>query len=514
MVDSHSDRQGSSQASSAQSVRKEVSALAFDLGASSGRAVVGHLDDGHLTIETIYSFPNEPVWVHHHLYWDVLQLLHRVKHGLITARLKGYGDIQSIGIDTWGVDFGLLGGNGELLGNPYHYRDPHTLNMMEAVEQLLPRQELFAQTGIQFMPINTLYQLYALKKAASPLLEKAETLLLMPELLRYFLTGERISEWTIVSTTQLGDPRTRTWNLPLIEQLGLPSHLFQQPVPAGTIAGELLPAVAEEVGLDTLPVIAVAEHDTASAVAAVPAEQAEFAYLSSGTWSLIGTEIAEPMLNERALAMNVTNEGGINNTVRLLKNVTGLWLVQECRRIWRNEGKQFSYEDEGMLIAKSAPFQSFIDPDDPMFLAPAHMPRQIQQYCRQTGQPIPESDGALLRCIVESLALRYRFVLERIESLVQKRFAGLHIVGGGSQHSALCQYTANALGRPVWAGPQEATAIGNLLVQLIALGKITDIQHARQIVRHSFPLISYEPLEVAAWENAYQTFLQVTGARS
>jgi rhamnulokinase len=321
-----------------------------------------------------------------------------------------------------------------------------------------------------------------------------------------------MSEWTIASTTQLCDPHTRTWNLALIEKLAIPSHLFSQPVPAGTIAGKLLPAVAEEVGLDTLPVIAVAEHDTASAVAAVPADHAEFAYLSSGTWSLIGTEIAEPMLNNAALELNITNEGGINGTVRLLKNVTGLWLIQECRRIWRNEGRQLSYEDEGMLIAKSAPFQAFIDPDDPMFLAPAHMPRQIQQYCRQTGQPVPETEGALLRCIVESLALRYRFVLEHIEALIQKRFAGLHIVGGGSQHAALCQYTANALGRPVWAGPQEATAIGNLLVQLIALGKIKDIQQARQIVRHSFPLVTYEPGDRAAWEQAYKTFLYVTGA--
>jgi rhamnulokinase len=244
----------------------------------------------------------------------------------------------------------------------------------------------------------------------------------------------------------------------------------------------------------------------------VPAEHPEFAFLSSGTWSLIGTEIAEPMLNEAALELNVTNEGGINGTVRLLKNVTGLWLIQECRRIWKNEGKQLSYEDEGMLIAKSTPFQAFIDPDDPMFLAPSHMPRRIQRYCRQTGQPVPESEGALLRCIVESLALRYRFILERIEALIQQRFAGLHIVGGGTQNTALCQYTANALGRPVWAGPQEATAIGNLLVQFIALGKIENIQHARQIVRNSFPFVTYEPAEIAAWQNAYATFLQVTQA--
>lgn len=487
-----------------------VSSLAFDLGASSGRAVVSQLDGDRLAIEGIYTFPNDPVWVHDHLHWDILRLLHHIKQGLITARLQGHQKIQSIGIDTWGVDFGLIGRTGELLGNPYHYRDPHTHNLMAEIDQLIPREELFASTGIQFLPFNTLYQIAALKKASSPLLGQAETVLLIPELLRYFLTGERISEWTIASTTQMCNPHTHAWNGALLERLGIPTHLFQQPVEAGSFAGTLLPSVGEEVSFPSLPVIAVAEHDTASAVVAVPAIEPDFAYLSCGTWSLIGTEIARPIISEQALALNVTNEGGINGTVRLLKNVTGLWLVQECRRTWKNEGRPISYEDEKALLAQATPLQSFIDPDHPMFLTPSHMPRQIQRYCRETGQHVPETEGDLLRCIAESLALRYRQVIELIESLVQKRFTGLHIVGGGTQNTALCQYTANALGRPTWAGPQESTAIGNLLVQHLALGQIKNLQHARQIVRDSFPLTLYKPVDMEVWQKAYEIFLQVT----
>ncbi|HZR41904.1 MAG TPA: rhamnulokinase family protein [Ktedonobacteraceae bacterium] len=489
-----------------------VNALAFDLGASSGRAVVGQLDGECLSIVDTHRFPNDPVRVHKRMHWDILRLLHEIKRGLITTRLQGYDDIQSIGIDTWGVDFGFIGADGELLGNLYHYRDAHTIGIMDEICQDISREEIFARTGIQFMTLNTIYQLCALKKAKSVLLEKAETFLMIPELIRYFLTGERISEWTIASTTQLCNPYTRTWDRALIEQLGLPSRLFLEPVAPGTPAGKLLPEVCEEVGLPALPFIAVAEHDTGSAVAAVPAEQAEFAYLSCGTWSLIGTETAEPIINEQALDLNITNEGGINGTTRLLKNVTGLWLIQECRRIWRNEGKHITYEDESALIEQASPFQAFIDPDHAMFVSPVHMPRQIQQYCRETGQRVPEDEGAILRCIVESLALRYRLVLEGIETLTQKRFTGLHIVGGGAQHTMLCQCTANALARPIWAGPQEATAIGNLLLQYIALGHMQNIQHARGVVRQSFPIRTYEPRDIESWQNAYETFCQVTQA--
>jgi rhamnulokinase len=487
-----------------------VSVLAFDLGASSGRAVVSQFDGERLTIAETHRFANDPVHVHTHMYWDILRLVHEIKQGMIATRLAGYTDIQSIGIDTWAVDFGLLARNGELLGNPYHYRDHHTQGMIEEVSQLIPNAELFNRTGIQFLPFNTIFQLYALKLANSPLLEQAETLLLIPELLRYFLTGERYSEWTVASTTQLCNPYTRTWDHELIARLGLPPRLFLDPVEPGTPAGKLLPSVSAEVDLPAISVIAVAEHDTGSAVVAVPAEQPDFAYLSCGTWSLLGIETPEPVINEQAQFLNITNEGGVNGTTRLLKNVTGLWLIQECRRIWRNEGKPFSYTEEIQLTEQAPPFRSLINPDHEMFLSPAHMPHQIQQFCRETGQPIPQSEGEFLRCIVESLALRYRFVLERIETLVQKCYPGLHIVGGGAQNTVLAQYTANALGRPVWAGPYEATAIGNLLVQHIALGHMENLQQARSVVRRSFPIQTYQPANTAIWELAYQQFCQLT----
>jgi rhamnulokinase len=484
--------------------------LAFDLGASSGRAVVGEFDGERITVTEVHRFPNDPVRIHGRIYWDILRLFHEIKQGLLAAWLQGYRDMQSVGIDTWGVDFGLLGKHGELLGNPYHYRDDHTTGILEEIYHIIPREEIFARTGIQFLQFNTLCQLYALKTAASPPLDEAQTLLLIPELLRYFLTGERLSEWSIASTTQLCNPYTRQWDCFLLERLSIPEHLFIDPRPSGTRAGVLLPALCEELGIAPLPVVAVTEHDTGSAVVAVPAAQDDFAYLSSGTWSLLGTEIARPIINQQALEWNITNEGGINGTVRLLKNVTGLWLIQECRRAWRNEGKHISFEDEGTLVTQCTPLRSFIDPDDPMFINPAHMPRQIQLYCRQTGQPVPESESEILRCIVDSLALRYRFVLERIEGLTQKRFAGLHVVGGGAQHRTLCQCTANALARPVWAGPQEATALGNLLVQYISSGYMKDLHHARRVVRDSFAITTYEPEDIGQWESAYARFCEIT----
>lgn len=480
--------------------------LAFDLGASSGRSIVGRFDGERLSVTETHRFPNDFVRVHNRLHWDILRLWHEIKQGLRATRHQGYDRLESLGIDTWGVDFGLLGRNGELLANPYHYRDKQTLGMPEAVEQLLPRAELFARTGIQFMALNTIYQLYAMRQANSPALEQAQTLLLIPDLLRYFLSGERSTEWTIASTSQLCNPRSRTWDRALIERLGLPADIFLPPIEPGTIAGSLLPSLCEEIAMPSLPVIAVGEHDTASAVAAVPADTGEFAYLSGGTWSLIGTEVREPVMDERALAFNVTNEGGVDGRIRLLKNVTGLWLIQECRRAWQHEGRNLSYTEEYMHIQHAAPFRSFINPDDPVFVQPQHMPRQIQDYCRQTGQPVPESVGELLRCIVESLALRYRSVLEGIEELVQKRYPVLHVVGGGAQHTILCQYSANALNRPVLAGPSEATAIGNIIVQLIALGHLKDLEQARRVVRASFPIQMYEPQDAEAWEQAYERY--------
>lgn len=483
-----------------------VTVLAFDLGASSGRAVAGSFDGERLAIEEVHRFPNDPVRIHRHLYWDILRLFYEIKHGLLKARHRYGNTLAGLGIDTWAVDFGLLDANGELLGNPYNYRDPQTNGMMEQVWQVIPRSEIFRHTGIQFMPLNTLYQLYAMKQADSPVLQHAATFLMIPDLLRYFLTGDKSSEFTNATTTQFYNPFTGSWDSEILSTLWLPTDIFTEIVQPGTPHGNLLPAICDELGIQALPVTAVGEHDTASAVAAVPAEQTDFAYISSGTWSLMGTEVPTPIVTEQSLAWNFTNEGGVGNTYRFLKNIMGLWLIQECRRIWEIEGKQFSYSEMVGMAAQAEPFRSLVDPDHSMFLSPLHMPRQIQEYCTTTNQPVPQSEGAISRCIEESLALKYRKILERIEALTGKRFSGLHMVGGGIQNEALCQYTANAIGRPVWAGPVEASATGNILLQLISAGHLQDIRQARQVVRQSFQIKTYEPRDTATWDEAYRRF--------
>ncbi len=483
--------------------------VAFDLGASGGRAVLGGLKGETLTFREIHRFPNDPVQVGNRLHWDILRLWHELKQGLIKARQQSSGNLASLGIDSWAVDFGLLAPNGELLGNPYHYRDSHTNGMMSAAWQEVSRAEIFKSTGIQFLTFNTLYQLYALKKAGSPLLANAQTLLLIPELLRYWLTGQKLSEWTNASTTQFMSATRPEWDLSLLGKFGLPGQILAPLVPPGTITGELLPAISQEAGLTPLPVIAVGEHDTASAVAAVPARTSPFAYLSCGTWSLIGTEVREPVLNDQALEFNVTNERGVDNTFRLLKNVTGLWLTQECYRTWQKAGVAISYEREAALIAEAPAFRSFIDPDHAMFAGPTNMPAQVQAFCRQTGQPVPETPGQLLRCIYQSLALKYRLVLEQIEELSGGRFETLHMVGGGIQNQWLCQSTADATRKTVLAGPQEASALGNVIVQFMALGHFKSLAEARAAVARSFPPKIYQPQDTAEWDAAYQTFRQV-----
>lgn len=489
-----------------------VNVVAFDLGASSGRTVLGSLEGDTLSIQEIHRFPNDPVQVGHHLHWDILRLWHELKQGLIKTRQQGFSDVQSLGIDSWAVDFGLIAPNGELLGNLYHYRDSQTSGIMAEVWREVSQAEIFNRTGIQFLPFNTIYQLYALKKAGSPFLEKAETLLLIPELLRYWLTGLKLSEWTNASTTQLFRAGQPVWDESLLNRLNLPARIFAPTVGPGTITGELLPAIGAEVNLAPMPVIAVGEHDTASAVAAVPAGDEPFAYLSCGTWSLIGTEVKAPVLGERALEFNVTNERGVDNTFRLLKNVTGLWLTQECYRAWQKAGKPITYAQEAALIQAAPAFRSFIDPDHAMFGSPTDMPAQVQAYCRQTGQAVPESPGELLRCIYQSLALKYRLVLEQIEELSQQRFKTLYMVGGGIHNKWLCQATANATGRTVQAGPQEASAIGNLLIQLMTLGHFESLAQARAVVRRSFQPQAYYPESAQEWDKAYQAFRQVIAA--
>jgi rhamnulokinase len=481
--------------------------LVFDLGAESGRAVLGRFDGGRLTLVDVHRFPNGPVRLRDSIYWDTLRLYSEIKQGISSAIRDHACKPDSIGIDTWGVDFGLLDQRGELLGNPYHYRDRRCNGMLEAAFGRVPQAEIFEQTGIQFMQINTIYQLLAMALDGSPALAAARTMLMMPDLFSYWLTGMMRSERTIASTSQCLNPNTGVWALPLLDRLGIPTHIFPDIIEPGTVLGPLLPSVAEETGAPSVQVIAGGSHDTASAVAAVPAQTGSYAYLSSGTWSLMGVELPRPVINAKALACNFTNEGGVCSTIRLLKNITGLWLIQECRRTWAAEGSALSYEEISHLAAESGPSAAFVDPDHRDFMAPGDMPARIRAFCRQTGQEPPQTIGSLARLVFESLALKYRLTLERLEELVGKRLAPIHIVGGGSQNRLLNQFTADATGRTVVAGPVEATAAGNALMQLIALGELGGIEEGRAVVRASFRTETYEPREPLRWEDAYQRFL-------
>jgi rhamnulokinase len=481
--------------------------LAFDLGAESGRAMLGQFDGEQLRLSELLRFPNGPVRLPDGLHWDVLRLWTEVKHGLALAGREHGADLAGVGLDTWGVDFGLLDRDGALVSNPYHYRDSRTDGMVEEAFRRVPRAEIFEHTGIQFMQLNSLYQLLSMVASGSPALDIAEIFLTMPDLFNYWLTGRAVCEFSITTTTQCYDPRKRGWAVSLLERLGIPTHIFPEIVPPATVLGELSPAVADEVGLDGLPVIAPACHDTACAVAAVPAGGAGFLYISSGTWSLLGAELPEPVINERSLAFDITNEGGVGGTFRFLKNITGLWLVQECRRTWARQGEGLSYDDLTHMAAQATPLQSFVDPDCGEFLKPGDMPARIRAFCRATGQPVPQGKGAVVRCALESLALKYRWVLERLEEILDRRLEPVHIVGGGARNRLLNQFTADATGRQVVTGPIEATAIGNVIAQAMALGHIASLEEGRQVVRDSFDVDSYEPAGQPEWEEAYGRFL-------
>ncbi|HUC94244.1 MAG TPA: rhamnulokinase family protein [Paenibacillus sp.] len=491
------------------------SALAFDLGASSGRALIGELtDEGGqpaLRVTEIHRFPNRPVQVGRHLHWDILLLLQEVKAGIRKAFQQGCA-VESFGIDTWGVDFGLLDANGELLGNPYHYRDPQTEGLIEEVGALIGAEELYEQGGLQSMPFNTIYQLYAMVKAGSPQLQAAQTLLLTPDLLTYFLTGRKVCEFTMATTTQLFKPVERVWNTGLMERLGIPSRIFLEPVLPGNLVGSLADVVCHELNVPKIEAVAVGTHDTESAVAAVPAPEGPFAYLVCGTWSLLGTELEKPIISQEARESAFSNEGGVGGTYQLLKNIMGLWILQECKREWDERDKAASFQELAEQARMAPPFRSMIMPDDARFYGPGGMTDKIQSYCRETNQPVPESKGEYARCILESLALRYRQALDQTERLAGRRFDRLHMVGGGIRNELLCRFTAGAIGRPVMAGPVEASAIGNILVQLIARGKCADLQHARRLAAASFPVDTYAPPEDnAEWDFAYERFKELTG---
>jgi rhamnulokinase len=494
--------------------------LALDLGAESGRGLLGRFDGKTLVLDEIHRFPNGPVKLLDTLYWDLPLLFAEVKTALRKVASAGV-TLDGIGVDTWGVDFGLIGRGNTLLGNPVHYRDARTEGMLDAAFAKVPRERIYAITGLQFLPFNTLFQLLALKRANSPLLDVAETLLMMPDLLGWLLTGEQASERTDASTTQLLDPHTATWSDELCDGLGLPRSILPALIDPGSELGLLRASVAEEVGMTaSVRVIAPGTHDTASAVAAVPAASRtssspstlpDWCYLSSGTWSLLGVEVLEPVINAETMRYNFTNEGGVAGTTRLLKNIMGLWLVQESRRTWARTGREMTYEELTARAQVAPPFTALVDPDDTSFLAPGDMPTRLAAFCKRTGQSPPQDEGGFVRCCLESLALKYRWVIERLEAILSTSIRTIHIVGGGAKNTLLCQFTADACSRHVHAGPIEATAIGNILMQAIGRRQLGSIADLRTVVAHSFPVTVYKPRDTAAWDRASQRFTTLVG---
>lgn len=481
-------------------------ALAVDLGASGGRVVSGAFDGRLLELEEIHRFENFPISLGGQLIWDLPRLWHEVTRGLRAGGGRHGRAVGSVGVDTWGVDFSFLNAENALLANPVCYRDPRTRGMLAAAEAIVPRDEIFAATGLQFMEINSLYQLLALKQKQPSLLRAADRLLMIPDLVHWLLSGERSNERTNASTTQCFDPQTGDWAKKLLDRFGLPLHLFGPIIEPGTDLGGLRADVAADTGLEGARVVVPGTHDTASAVAAVPASEPpaarpDWCYVSLGTWALVGAELDRPLVTADCLAHNFTNEGGVGGTTRLLKNVCGLWLVQQCRAAWQRSGKEWTWDQLTALAAEAPPLVTLVDPNDPSLVAPADMPAAIRALAKATGEPVPDSTAAVVRAALESVAAAVRRTLHELDTLLGRRVSRVHIVGGGVQNRLLCQMIADATARPVVAGPVEATAIGNLLVQLVARGGRVDLRQVRQIVRDSFELVHYEPRDAARWQD-------------
>jgi len=494
----------------------EKAYLAVDLGASSGRHVLGLFDGNRLQLDEVYRFDNGPVEVGGRLYWDLLGQWAHVRRGLCAAGAKMGDRVASVGVDTWGVDFGLLGHGDELLGNPYHYRDSRTNGLMQKAFGIVSRENIFRQTGLQFMQFNTLYQLLAMKLAASPLLDVAESLLMVPDLFHWLMTGVKCNEMTEASTSQFFNPVAGDWAKSLLQSFSLPTRILSRIAQPGTTLGPLRTSIVAECGLASAKVVLPGTHDTASAVMAVPAAsepgaKPDWCYISLGTWALMGVESPQPVINDAVMKHNFTNEGGVGGTTRLLKNITGLWLVQECRRAWNHAGANLDWEAINRLSASASPLRSLIDPDAPDFLAPGDMPEAIRAFCGKTGQPVPDDKGAIVRCALESLALKSRRVLAMCEELGGGRIETIHIIGGGTKNRQLCQFIADACGRRVVAGPVEATATGNVMMQAVAAGDVGSIAEAREVIRRSFPVDQYEPTNTAAWDEAYERFAKLIG---
>jgi rhamnulokinase len=487
--------------------------LAFDLGAESARAIVGRLEDGRIHFEELHRFPTRSVQIHGRLYWDILYIFSEMQDAIAKFVRQSGPECAGIGVDTWGVDFGILGPSGELLQNPVAYRDHRTDGIIErAFEEILPARELYGRTGIQFLQFNTLFQLWALSTTAPEVLREAGTFLTVPDLLHYFLSGIAKCEYTEASTSAMLDVHTRDWDKDLISKFGVPTEMLPEIVPPGTVLGPVHPHIARVTGIGpATPIIVPCTHDTGSAVVAVPAKDASWGYLSCGTWSLLGAELPEPNTSDLAYTHNFTNEGGYGRTIRFLKNIMGLWVLQECRRAWERRGEQYRYPELTKWAAEAAPFQAVLNIDEPGFLNPDDMLACIADQCARTGQQMPETPGAITRSVLEGLALRYAIVVDQLEETIGRDLEVLHIVGGGTQNELLCQLTADATGIPAICGPIEATALGNLAVQMIAGGEIAGIAEARSIIAASSEMVRYEPRDIEAWQEAHLRFRSLFG---
>jgi rhamnulokinase len=494
--------------------------LAVDLGAESGRVVLGRLVNRRFELEEIHRFPNAGFPLPSQrgappsLHWDVLRLWSEIQQGVTLAAHKAQTRIDSLGVDTWGVDFGLLDGNDELIGIPYHYRDSRTDDILPAAFGIVPQEEIYLQTGIQFMQINSLFQLLAMTRSAAPTLDAARTFLNMSDLFNFWLSGVKTSEFTIATTTQCFNPQQKNWAFPLLERMGIPGRIFKEIVPPGTVLGPVRGEIGREPGCEDLKIVATAGHDTACAVAAVPASETDYIYISSGTWSLVGVEVSQPVISPASLKLNFTNEGGVGGNYRLLKNVMGMWLLQECRREWSLEGQAYSYDDLTRMASQAPGWRSWIRPSNPLFFHPGgagaeSMSSRIRSFCRDTGQPVPETRGQITHCILESLALEYRRICGQLASLLGRELPILHIVGGGSRNDLLNQFTASATARTVIAGPVEATATGNILVQAIAGGYLESLEEGRSIVRASQEIRVFQPVTDHHWDDAYHRYLSL-----
>lgn len=496
---------------------KTANFLAADLGASNGRVLLGRWDGERFRLEVLHRFENGPTNVLGRLYWDVLALWREIKIGMMRYAAANAEPLAGIGIDTWGVDYGLLDAAGRLLGNPVHYRDSRTQGMVDHLFTRIPKQEVFELTGIQFLELNTLFQLYSMRVQGDPQLDAAQRLLLMPDLFHYWLCGEQVAEYTIASTTQMLLARERTWATELLARLDLPASILPPIVQPGTVLGPLLPQVGEETGvLAGAPVVASAAHDTGSAVAAIPGLDERSVYLSSGTWSLMGIEVRQPIINTKMLDLNFTNEGGVDGTIRLLKNISGLWLLQESRRQWEREGHAYTWDALMREAQQAAPYRSIINSDAPDFYAPGSMVDAIRTFCRRTQQPEPQTPGEVVRCCLESLALRYRWVVEALEDILAsaglsrgRQLDTIRVVGGGSQNRLLNQFTADACGRTVVTGPVEAAALGVIMMQAVATGHLASVTEGRAAIAASIEQEVFTPHATAGWDDAYARFLRL-----